>query len=317
MALTSMGQLDHQFFDARLGLYVVTPDKYGPSAALWPTAQILQGAITLARMTRAPRDIARVRRIIGSLRQYMGQASVYHTRAVPSRRYTDDNNWIGLDLLDAYDLLHDPGYLEEAVRIFNFAVSFWDPVNGGIVWGEGQTQRPTVSNAPVITIGLRLAALTGQQQYRAWADRIDGWENAHLRASNGLYWDHVNANESVDTSLYTYNQGVMIDANLEYAVLTGQRQYLDVAQQIANATAAAFAGHWYNHDDAAMFDAIFFEAVARLDRARPGAASLEPLRHYLAWAWPVASAPRSAHDEHTLLDQAAYVLDASTLAAAA
>jgi hypothetical protein len=62
-----------------------------------------------------------------------------------------------------------------------------------------------------------------------------------------------------------------------------------------------------------MFDAIYFEAVARLDHARPGAASLEPLRQYLEWAWPVASAPRGAHDEHTLLDQAAYVLDASTL----
>jgi hypothetical protein len=108
----------------------------------------------------------------------------------------------------------------------------------------------------------------------------------------------------------------MIDANLAYAAATGQRQYLDTARQIANMTEATVAGHWYNHDNAAMFDAIYFEALAHVDQARPGAASLDPLRHYLAWAWPVASARRSVRDEHSLLDQAAYVLDASTLALA-
>jgi hypothetical protein len=139
IAYAGMQQLDHDFNNARLGFYVVAPDKYGPSAALWPTSQILQAAISLAQVTRSPDAIARVRRNIASLRFYQGAGNVYHTRAAPSRRYTDDNNWIALDLLDAYDLLHDASYLTEAEHIFNFAVSFWDRSGGGVLWGEGQT----------------------------------------------------------------------------------------------------------------------------------------------------------------------------------
>jgi predicted alpha-1,6-mannanase (GH76 family) len=135
-----------------------------------------------------------------------------------------------------------------------------------------------------------------------------------LRAPGGMYWDHLNSNGSVDTSLYSYNQGVMIQANLEYAAVTGQRRYLETAQQIATASAASFAGHWKNQGDDAMFDAIYFEQAARLDQALPDAASLAPLRAYLAWAAPTATVPRTVHDEQTLLDQTAYVLDASTLA---
>ncbi|HWE62899.1 MAG TPA: glycoside hydrolase family 76 protein, partial [Chloroflexota bacterium] len=314
-ALTGMQRLDGDFFSIRAGLYTVTPDKYGASAAIWPTSLALDGAINVARQIHAPADSARVRRIIGSLRQYLGPGGVYHARAVPSRRYTDDNNWIALDLLDAYSLLHDPSYLSEAEKIFQYLVASWDSRQGGIYWGDGQTQRPTVSTAPAITIGLELAQITHQGYYQTWAARFYTWENQHLRAPNGHYWDHVNGDGTIDRTLRSYNQGVMIEANLAYAKLTGQARYLAQAQRIARAANVAFAGRWHQRGDEAAFDAIYFQAIAQLKAARSNGISVAPIQDFVRWAWPAAQKPRVQHDQDALLEQAAFVIAATALSA--
>lgn len=315
MATAAMQRLDADFYSPHFGLYAITGDKYGPTASLWPTSQVLNAAIQVAALTHAPADLERVRRIIDSFARYKEADGVYHTRAFPSRRYTDDNNWVALDLLDAYALLHDTAYLATARRLFGYLVSNWDPNGGGIIWQEQHPDRPTVSTAPVISIGMRLAALSDRAYYSSWADRCYRWENAHLRSPAGLYWDHIRAEGGVDTTLRSYNQGVMIGANLDYAGTSSQRSYLHAAARLAAAAAAALAGHLQDHGGSAAYDAIYFQALGRLAAADPGAASAGSLRAYLAWAWPIAKAPRTRKTEPDLQEQAAFVISAASLAA--
>lgn len=315
-ASTALNQLDNDFFDPKTAIYEVTGGAHEPGAAIWPTSQVLAGAIAVAQRTHAAADLARVRRIIRSLQVYITPDGVYHARTVRSLRYYDDNNWIALDLLDAYGLFKDPTLLVPVKKIFDFLVSGWDAkAGGGIIWADGHSDRPTVSTAPAITIGLRLAKITGQDSYRVWADRFYKWENDHMRASNGLYWDHIDPQGKIDKDFVSYNQGVMIDANVAYAALTGKGFYLTEARRIAGAAAAAFARPWRDLGNYAAFDAIYFHSLVDLNAASPGAADLAPVRDYLTWAWPAAhtARPASTRTEDALLQQAAFVLTSASL----
>ena len=314
-AVAAMVLLDHEFLDPRNNLYVVTGGQAEPEAALWPTSQALAAAIAVARITHAPVDLARVRRIITALKAYRSPTGGYHARVVRSLRYYDDNNWIALDLLDAAQLLNDSSLLAPVTRIFAFLVSGWDAKQGGgIFWADGHPDRPTVSTAPAITIGLRLAAITHNPYYRNWAARFYAWMNAVMRAPNGLYYDHIDGTTGkMDKDFVSYNQGVMIQANVAYAALTGQSSYLRDAAAIARAAAHAFPGPWRDTGNYAAFDAIYFQSLRLLDDALPGAADLAPVRAYVNWAWPVASRPRTVLSEDAMLEQAGFVLSAAAV----
>jgi predicted alpha-1,6-mannanase (GH76 family) len=281
---------------------------------------VLGGAIDVARITRKPADLARVRRIIDQLRYYRAPGGMYMARAIRSLRYTDDNGWIGLDLLDAYDLLHDKRYLTNAEQIFAYLVSEWDAKKGGgIVWADGRgnhRDHPTVSTGPASTIGFRLAALTHKAYYRTWAVRMYNWENAHLCAPNGLYWDNLRANGTINKDFVAYDQGVMIDADLAYAKLTGNHKYFVAAQKLAKATAKAMPNPSLARGNLAAYDGIYFQALGHLNAMKRGAASLAPVQAFVKAERPIAISPRAAaaRDEQGLLEQAAYVIATAVLA---
>lgn len=317
---SAMQQLESSFYDPKLNLYRVSGGKYEPIAALWPTSQVLAAAIALARTTQAPADQALVQRTLTSLTGYAVGGGIYQSRVVVydaqvinSAHYTDDNNWIALDLLDAYDLWHDPADLTSAERIFQFVVSRWNKKYGGIIWKDDIPERPAVSNAGAIVIGARLAMLTGQPLYGAWASRIYGWINSALRDKAGLYWDHIRINGTIDRDIVSYNQGLMIEANLALARLTGGSVYLQEARRIATATAVALPHLARVRGNDAGFAAIYFRAIADLDAQVPGAVDLTPAQEFLRTDASAALAPRARHTQSDLLEQAAYVITSAAL----
>jgi predicted alpha-1,6-mannanase (GH76 family) len=311
--------LETSFYDPHIGLYTAQDGTPASTAALWPTSQVLSAAIRLAAQTRNSTDIQRVRRIIASLDNYRGSLGVFRSQTTPgSGTYYEHNDWIALDLLDAYGLLREPSYLALAQHIFDFEVTGWAATQGGgIRWAIGDADRNTVSNAPLIIIGLRLAAITHSSSYAQWASRCYAWENAHLRGPDGLYWDHIAGDGSIDKTFYSYNQGLMLEANLAYAAFTGKQYYVDKANQIAALTAKLHPGPWFSVGMSAVFDSIYYyyEALAELNKVSSSTASLRVDRTYVAWARPVATAPRTTIDEDNLFEQAAYVIDLTVLAA--
>jgi hypothetical protein len=314
LALSALVRLDADYYDSHSGLYVVTGEKHGPYAALWPTSQALAGAIAVARHTGANADKSRVRHIIAALGHYGSASHGFRVGVSLTRRYYDDNNWICLDLLNAYDLLHAPDLLVEAEQLFSFLITGWDTRHGGMVWADDKGDKPTVSTAPAIAIAARLAKLTGSRTDAAWAKRMFAWENAALRDPSGLYWDHIRATGGIDKDIVSYNQGVMIEAYLWLWRLTGSTAYRDGAVQLASLAGRALGGPRQNTGTYAAFDAIYFAALADLRGVSPRSVSLDQARQYIIWARNAALAPRVAQQrsESGLLGEAAFVLAAAS-----
>lgn len=140
----------------------------------------------------------------------------FHNSATPP--LIDDNLWMGLINAREFKESKDPAALQKAETIFRLAVSQWDQRQGGIYWQDqlataNDHSRAIVSNAPAVMLGVELYQKTGRQYYLDWAEKIFGWtQNTLFDKSSGLYNDHINADGSIDTTKWTYVQGVMAGA---------------------------------------------------------------------------------------------------------
>lgn len=188
--------------------------------------------------------------------------------------YYDDNAWVALDYLHEYDLTHQQPDLARAEGIFRFAVNGWDtsttaPCPGGVFWEDvAGSPRNTISNAPNAEAGLRIYQATHDPYYLRWATRMYDWVRGCLRTANGMYYDHLNPDGSVSTDLWSYNQGTMVGAGTLLYQVTGDRSYLQQADQTAAASVSYYGsgGNLYHQPD--VFNAIFFRnlfALAKID----------------------------------------------------
>jgi hypothetical protein len=188
--------------------------------------------------------------------------------------YYDDNAWVGLNFLQEYDLTHLQPDLARAEGVFHFVVSGWDTRTsvacpGGVFWEDvADSPRNTVSNAPNAEVGLQIYQATHDPYYLTWATRMYDWVRGCLMNSNGMYYDHLDDNGSVSTALWSYNQGTMIGAGTLLYQITGDRTYLQQAEQTAAASVSYYSsdGNLYHQPD--VFNAIFFRnlfALAKID----------------------------------------------------
>ena len=157
--------------------------------------------------------------------------------------YYDDNMWIAIAYLKAYNNLKDPAYLAKSRQVAAYCYSGWDDVQGGgIYWCENQkTSKNTCSNAPMAMVSADLFAATGEPAYLNWSKKIYGWTKEKLEdPDDHLYWDNLDLAGNVDTRKYTYNTGCMLSAAAALYTHTGEEQYLTDAK----ATAAG-ADAWF------------------------------------------------------------------------
>ncbi len=240
--------------------------------------------------------------------------------------YYDDNCWVALALLQHYYLSEDQSALNRAEQIFQLLVSGWDtnpahPFPGGVFWTQaiGNHDRNVVSTAPAAELGVHLYTLTHDPAYLRWATRMYSWVNRSLRASDGLYWDHIDLAGRITPDLWSYNQGTMLGAAVLLHQATGDPAYLEQAQQIADAALTYFgSGDGFSTQPAA-FNAIFFRNLLRLAAVRPDARYRAALQTYSRLLWqqvdPSTGLLRPQPSEPaTLLDQAALVQVSALLA---
>jgi hypothetical protein len=168
-------------------------------------------------------------------------------------RYYDDNAWLVLALVEAWETTEDRQYFDRAVETFKFVLSGQDgQLGGGIFWRENRrTTKNTCSNASTIVAALRLFQATEQPQHRATATRLYDWTRKNLQDSDGLYWDNIALNGAVDRRKYSYNSAMMIRANCSFYELTREEHYLKEAQRIGRAA----ENHWVEGDSGAIHDA--------------------------------------------------------------
>ena len=251
----------NRFYEEKTGLYYETNDSSKnehPHSFLWPLCALIQASnevdATGNKNTMQP--------VIKAIQQYYSDRlpapgyQAYVTKEKRDTRFYDDNQWIAIADLDAYNRTHDKKYLEDGKLIYRFMMTGFDTLSGGgLYWEEDhKTSKNTCSNGPAVLIALQLYKITKEKSYLDTALLLYNWANQHLQSPEGLYYDAIKIPSlHVDSALYTYNTGTMLQSNALLYDITKDKKYLDEAERIASAAKIRFyknnklpGNYWFN-----------------------------------------------------------------------
>ncbi len=147
--------------------------------------------------------------------------------------------------------------------------------------------------------------------YLQFAEGAYNWVRTCLLQANGLYADHIRPHGVVDSTFWSYNQGVMIGAGTLLYQSTGNAGYLYQARQTAQLARAYFTPQRLGAENP-FFPSIYFRNVLYLDSVTHDPPGPKLAQAYVDYAWQnlrlsddlfVAGSPASAQ----LLYQAAIV----------
>ena len=175
-------------------------------------------------------------------------------------RYYDDNDWVALALVEAFEVTADRRYLGRAAETLKFILSGRDDtLGGGIFWHEQERKsKNTCANAPAVAAMLRVAVHEPARaaDLRRGALEIYRWTNDTLRdPADGLMWDNVTRDGTVNRKKWTYNTALMIRAALLLAATAADAApFLEDARRFAGAAVA----HWADPQTGAIRDAARF-----------------------------------------------------------
>ena len=192
--------------------------------------------------------------------------------------YYDDNHWMILDYIEAYEATRSQRYLDKAVEIADACLGGIDDVHGGgSYWHIDTKKHPTkntCSNAPLATALLRLSRhVADPEKKRAYAkqgEELLAWLRKTLQDKDGILWDHVNVKtgETKRDWKFTYNTALVIQAHLEVYRIRGDRSHLAEAVRLSKASARWLSPNSAAKGDHRYRDAAFF--VVHLVEAQLG-----------------------------------------------
>jgi hypothetical protein len=169
------------------------------AVACWPFSQVLH-AYALSDSVSGPTRFAGLARGLAAYRDPKGG---YRDGIGRGTRYYDDNAWLGLAFLQRYAFSRGPASHRRARDIDEFVQSGRDKESGAIAWVEGGS----TLNACSTGAGALLHAELGGDVAASLAFL------GSLRNSDGLVQDHVREDGSIEPSVYSYNQGLLIAAS--------------------------------------------------------------------------------------------------------
>jgi hypothetical protein len=320
-AVASYDSMQRYLFDARTGLYLETAGAM-TNARAWPASQAITAAIAIAALPsrRAAGDVPRHLR---ALDRRLRRGALY--AAWPGGDvYFDDNAWIAGTLLDWSQLQGSASARQRATALFARIVGAWDTnakhaCAGGVFWtaAVGNRDRNTVTTANAALLGLRLYAATHSADYLTWSQRLLGWVDRCMLGQDDLYWDHIALDGTIDTTYWSYNQGLVIGTLVELYAITGDAATLARAEQLGDAALAYFSDRW-DSDEPPEFAAVFFRYLLELAAVGGRQDYVSAAETYSEHAWSAWRNPRtglfSVSGRTRLLDQAAFVQLYATLA---
>ena len=323
----------HFYVKDGTSLYYEAPCGEGAKAyaALWPFTRALAATLDLEGVERALlpgfnsyRSMVDRLKGLGHYWDAHGNPAAYDSCVTPPHghggdKYYDDNAWVGLALVQHDRLRSVASSRQRAAELFAFALTGWDsnrshPSPGGMFWvkqgaGRGLTDhtRHTISNAPNAELGFHLHELTGSSAFDGDAQHVGArsmydWVNEALDNSRataspatGLYFDNLRLDGKIDKTVWTYNQGVMIGANVLQHRLTGEAPYLARAEAIARKTMKHFAGKYSAQPE--QFNAILFRNLLLLHHATADTALkqsiIDAISDYADQAWRTRRDPNN------------------------
>lgn len=306
-------------------------------AYLWPFSGTFSGVNALMKTTGDKKFLEIIEsKTLPALYKY------YDTRRMPpayasylnnaplSDRFYDDNVWIGIDFLELHAQTADKTYLEKAKEVWRFIESGTDDVlNGGIYWCEQKKRsKNSCSNAPGAVMALKLFEATKDSSYFHQGVNLYNWTKENLQDPDDLlYWDNISVRGGrVDKRKYPYNSGQMLQAASLLYKLTGEKQYLHEAQNIAKAAILYFTDEFTGENQEKFrlmkpgnvwFVAVMMRGFTELYHLDKNREYLDVFNKSLDYAWKHARdtnglfqdnwAGRSEKKTKWLLDQAAFV----------
>jgi uncharacterized protein YyaL (SSP411 family) len=235
--------IQKHYWDPTTGLYAHSLDDRRPDA-MWGNGVMFSALVAAAK--HDPRVYHPIlSRFFDSLERYWDIEAKppgyepWPTHGGGNDKYYDDNEWMVLTFLDAYELTREEKYLVRADAALRFSLSGWDDALGGGIWWHEQHKdgtKNTCSNAPAAVACLRMAEHRRRAENIAWARKIVAWTNEHLQDTDGLFFDRKKvATGALNRDKLTYNTALMLRANLKLHRLTDDKHYLDEAKRIAAA----------------------------------------------------------------------------------
>ncbi|NLI77410.1 MAG: hypothetical protein GX442_13340 [Candidatus Riflebacteria bacterium] len=264
----------------------------GPKATVWPHSQALAAGLDLA-VLNGNLDVAK-EALAGLERFSRGNSYNPSENHWPQARFYDDNAWIGLDFVQAWRVSGDRKWLDKARGILTFLKEGLHK-DGGLYWKEKEARmsRNTASNGPALQLALAIYEATHERQYLDFARNLEKFMYGSLRSPDGLFWDNLGDDGTTEKTIWSYNQGTMLGADVQFYRLTGDRKYLARAKQTADAAVAFFGTDDRLWKQPPAFNAVFFRNLLKLEEFFPDAGYRKILADHLD------RARREAYDEAT------------------
>lgn len=241
------------------GFWMLTEDKMADSVkgttpiTLWGYCAYMEAAGLWFELNPQNEEIkAEYLKTLNSVEEYRttwrdDDLQVYQCWAGKSKAecFYDDDIWVVLEFINAYNLLGDEHWLSQAKGTAEFCYSGWDDIcGGGVYWKEDdKASKNTCINAPLAWASCELYELTGEQYYLDWALKIYDWtKDTLLDTEDNTFWDNINIKGNIDKAKYSYNTGNMIGAAAALYEITGDAAYFDDAAKYAEGAYARFGG---------------------------------------------------------------------------
>lgn len=226
----------------------------GAASFLWPYDGLVAGVSTLHKLGYE----VGYKDMVDRFEAYYRQRGVLNVGGYGSStdgkngggdRFFDDNAIIGIELVEAYELLKDPKYLERCAQIVKFYKAGIDNAMGRALWwcesninqpGNDSSNKPACANGFATWFLMRYYEVCPEAEKAevlALAKDLYQWLYDNLRdPGDNLYWNSKGADGSINTTKWTYNSGAMIAGGVRLYEATGDTRYLNEAKATAKSS---------------------------------------------------------------------------------
>ena len=233
------------------GFYQKGNSDNGGAQSIWPQGFGLATTSEFAKAARGTGDFITYNEMSYNLASvfpsfvgtYEGR-TCWMMRPGYGHRFTDDDAWGAVGLLEAYELDHRQFYLDQLRLFGEWAWGLWDDKgNGGMYWQDAPRgddnyicSKNSANNNPTCVIFTRLYEYTGE---KVWLDRAiktyDWIYEALVDKDDMQAIDGINVvTNGRNTYKAPYNEGSYINAAVVLYRATGEQKYLDHAIACAN-----------------------------------------------------------------------------------
>ena len=239
-----MESIQKNFWDRKSALYSGKAGGKDPEL-IWGNGVMFSAIVAAARHDKDYRSV--MRKFFEAMDAYW-DVKVKIPGYEPARtqggsdKYYDDNAWMVLTFLEAYELTGESRYLKRAEETLEFVVSGWDEEAGGGIWWHEKHKdgdKNTCVNAPAALGCFRLARFEKEPAAAKWnaqGEKITVWTVKTLQGENGLFWDNIDvASGQINKAQLTYNSALMLRNFLSLYTRTGEQFYLTEALRIGKA----------------------------------------------------------------------------------